>query len=310
MSASRDRSANEDSWLQLVARVVGLLAGTATLIYLTGGVVMALRLVFKDLGWYNVVSQLPREFLISIGLGQVLLPALLVGALYGLFRLLRTDRASPPALHRFREAGARRGAFAGYARTLAVLVIPPVVILIRRVLGGDLGPKTLLVIAVAVALLAIVAVAVHEVRAIVLDGGAHRWNSLRTVVAVAALYTAAVIPSMMIAAAGVPLTGAKVCTTDNFAESGYFVGQTSDQVYLGERGKRRRIAVVPMTKVEELFIGGEADGALCEIVSAPPSALERHELERTYRRDYAHMHSLLTPGMRPEATGSLHNPAR
>jgi hypothetical protein len=289
----------EGSWLQLAGRLAGLLAGLATLVYLTGGAVMALRLAFKNLGWDNVVSQLPREFLISIGLGQVLLPALLVGALYGLFRLLRADRARPPVLHRFfREGGARLGTLGGYARTLAVLSIPPAAILGLRVLGDDLGPRVPLVVAAAAVLLAIVAVAVHEARAVVLarQGSGQEWNSLPSFMPVAALYTAAMIPSMMVAAAGVPLTEAKVCSANNFTESGYFVGQTSDRVYLGEKGERRRIGVIPMAKVEELFIGDEAVGALCEIVSAPPSARERHELEDTYRRDEQRMHSLLTPG--------------
>lgn len=296
MSSPEGTDAEEGYWLQLAARIAGLLAGFVALVYVTGGVVMALRLAFKDLPWDNVVSQLPREFLISIGLGQVLIPALLVGALYGFFRLLRADRAKPPELHRLRDAGARRGAVGGYARTLAVLSIPPAVIFIRGALRGDLGPEVLPVIAT-VGLLAAVAGVAHETRAIVLarERSIHRWNSLRTVVAVAALYAAATIPSMMIAAAGLPLTEAKVCTTNNSTESGYYVGQTSDRVYLGEKGKARRIAVIPMAQVEELFIGSDADGALCEIVSAPPSALERHELEHTYRSGDPRMHSLLTP---------------
>ncbi len=288
----------EGSWLQLAARVAGLLAGLVTLVYLTGGAVMALRLAFKNLGWDNVVSQLPREFLISIGFGQVLLPALLAGALYGLFRLLRADRAKPPVLHRFRERDARLGTFVGYARTLAVLSIPPAAILGLRILGDGLGPRAPWVGAAGVAVLAIVAVAVHEARAVVLtrQRNGRGWNSLSAAISMAALYTVAVIPSMMAAAAGVPLTEAKVCTVNNFAEFGYLVGQTSDRIYLGEKGERRRIGVIPMARVEELFIGDEADGALCEFVSAPPSARERHELEKTYRRNEPRMHSLLTPG--------------
>jgi hypothetical protein len=297
LSSPEGTGAEEGYWLQLAARIAGLLAGFVALVYVTGGVVMALRLAFKNLPWDNVVSQLPREFLISIGLGQVLIPALLVGGLYGFFRLLRTDRAKPPELHRLRDAGARRGAVGGYARTLAVLSIPPALIFIRGAWRGDLGLEVLPVIALTVILLAAVAGVVHETRAIILarERSIHRWNSLRTVVAVAALYAAATIPSMMIAAAGLPLTEAKVCTTNNSTESGYFVGQTSDRVYLGEKGKARRIAVIPMAQVEELFIGSDADGALCEYVSAPPSALERHELEHTYRSGDPRMHSLLTP---------------
>ncbi len=298
MSPERENNGEEGRWLRLATQVAGLLAGFVTLVYLTGGVVMALRLEFKNLGWDNVLSQLPREFLISIALAQVLLPALLVGALYGFVRLLKADRDGPPVLHRFFHEGrkARIAALGGYARTLAVLAIPPAAILVSRICGDDLGPKVPWVVAGAVALLAIVAIAVHETRAIVLtrQRTVRRWNRLGTVLAVAALYTVAIVPSMMVAAAGVPLTTAKVCTVDNSYEHGYLVGQTSDRVYLGEKGDKRRIAVLPMSKVGELFIGDDAEGALCEIVSALPTAAERREIEAEHRED-PRMNSLLTP---------------
>jgi hypothetical protein len=93
----------------VVTQIAGLFAALAAVIYATGAVVLALRLAFVQLPWGNVVSQLPREFVLSIGTGQVLLPSLAVGALYGLYRLVRDDRKMAPKAYRFRDGGFRHG---------------------------------------------------------------------------------------------------------------------------------------------------------------------------------------------------------
>ncbi|MGH3042384.1 MAG: hypothetical protein ACRDNG_11725, partial [Gaiellaceae bacterium] len=63
---------NEDSrgteLLKALGLVVGLLAGSVGLLYAIGGGVLTLRLFLEDLPSLTVVGQLPREFLISIGL--------------------------------------------------------------------------------------------------------------------------------------------------------------------------------------------------------------------------------------------------
>jgi hypothetical protein len=292
------KSGRSNDWLQHATLIVGLFAGLATLVYLTGGVVMALRLRFVDLPWANVVSQLPREFLISIGAGQVLFPALLVGALYGLFRLLRADRAKPPELCRWRAGPAgRAAALGGYARTLAAMASPLAVILILRlVLRDDHDVGTWWVVALGLLVLAGFAISVHEARAAVIlsrHRAFRRWNSVTAIVAIAAIYSAAAVPAMMAAAASVSLTSAKVCDVDNFSEHGFLVGETSDRVYLGEEGHRRRIAVLPMTKVAEIFIGEDAAKAHCEIISTPPTPAERRGIESREGSDRSN--SFLTP---------------
>lgn len=89
------------------------------LVYVVGALVLGLRLALQDLPWADVISQLPREFLLSVGAGQALLPALLLGALYGLYRLLRKkpslpkgETGRPPHLPmrppRWRDGGAER----------------------------------------------------------------------------------------------------------------------------------------------------------------------------------------------------------
>jgi hypothetical protein len=286
-----------NGWLQHATQVVGLLAALATTVYLTGGIVMALRLRFEDLPWGNVVSQLPREFLISIGAGQVLFPSLLVGLLYGLYRLARRERPDVPRAYGLREGWAARSVLgARYIATFALLSTPLALVMAFSTRSEAHNEVPLEFLMVAAVLFLLAAVAVQEVRDLIVErcrGVAKRWNSVRVVATLAVVYAATAIPAAMLAAAAVPLNSAMVCDVDNFSESGFLVGETSDRVYLGEEGRKRRIGVIPMTKVGELFIGDEAAKAHCELVSAPPTATERRKMER--HKEDPRSKSFLTP---------------
>lgn len=217
--------------------------------------------------------------MLSIGAGQVILPALLVGAVYGLYRLIRADKPEPPQTVSFRGDGwkARGVVLRRYAIAAVLLLIPLVGIAARRddVSLGDLRAELILGIVLVVG---VAAAAVQEARAIVIKhfDNPYRWNSVRPVAAMAGVYAVAALPAALLGAAAIPLTEAMVCTTDNYYETGYLVGESSDRVYLGEKpkgehdGGQRRILVVPLAKVEELFFGGEAYKASCEFF--PPGA--------------------------------------
>jgi hypothetical protein len=72
---------NQYSWLLgALGRLTGLFAGLVAAIYLTGGLVLSLRLGLERLPSTAAVAQLPREFLISLGL-TVVVPAIGVGML-------------------------------------------------------------------------------------------------------------------------------------------------------------------------------------------------------------------------------------
>lgn len=277
-----------NSWLQHVTQLFGLLAGLVTIVYLTGGVVMALRLGFQDLPWGNVVSQLPREFLISLGAGQVLLPSLFVGLLYGLYRLARNARPDVPVAYRLQDGWTARSVLgARYLLTFVLLFAPLVLASVLPARTEAQNEIPLEFLAVAAVLFVLVVIAVQEVRALIVQQCnwlPQRWNSVRVVVILAAVYSATAIPATMFAAAAFPLTPARVCTVDNFSENGFLVGETSDRVYLGEESDDRRIAVIPFSKVGELFIGRNASDSTCEIVSAPPPAAERQKIEENLKK--------------------------
>jgi len=259
--------------LQTVTQVAGLFAGLATIVYLTGAVVLALRLMFAHLPWGDVVSQLPREFILSTGAGQVLLPSLLVGALYGLFRILRDNRSKAPVVSRWRSGwGKRWEVVSSYLLTSFVMMIPLETILILRHASSGYKPQLERILAGYVLLL-LAAVACHEVRAV---AARHykkrkRWNSLKAAAVMAGIYSTAAIIPMMVAASGIGFTSAKVCKVGGGERSGVLVGESADHVYLGENESgqgRHRIAVYPLTKVEELFIGDGASAISCEFAGA------------------------------------------
>jgi hypothetical protein len=278
-AAPQENGSDGKGLLQVATEIAGLFAGLAALVYATGAIVMALRLAFKGLPWNNVVSQLPREFMLSVGAGQVLLPALLVGALYGLYRLIWADRPTPPRTVSFRRNGwrARGIVLRRYAIGALLLLAPTVLIVASRddVGFGDLKLGLVLGIFLVVG---VAAAAVQEARALVIKrfDDPEQWNSLRPVAAMAGVYAVAALPAALLGAAAIPLTEANVCITGGYSETGYLVGESSDRVYLGEKpkgkndGGQRRILVVPLAKVEELFFGDEAYSAGCEF--PPPGA--------------------------------------
>src|SRR3954469_5419915 len=77
-------AADPSAGLRSLQILVGLLAVLAALIYITGGIVLALRLALSGLPAMGVVGQLPREFLVSLGFGLVVAPASAFGVTAGL----------------------------------------------------------------------------------------------------------------------------------------------------------------------------------------------------------------------------------
>jgi hypothetical protein len=248
--------------LETVTQVAGLLAGLATVVYATGAGVLALRLSFDDLSWADVVPQLPREFVLSIGAGQVLLPSLLIGALYALYRLIRPHDWGAPKTSRIREKP-----MVVVGINFALMFVPLGIAAIGRGGVSDLNSSTGLIGLGLLALGATVA-AIHEARAMVVRHypTATEWNSTRAAAIMAGIYAAAAIPAVMVGAAVVPLTDAKVCIVGKSPVEGVLVGEASDRVYLGEhRLKDPSLVVLPLSKVEEMFIGSEAERSICGV---------------------------------------------
>lgn len=102
-----DGPSEEPSVLARLGQVAGLAGALATIVYIAGGLVLALRLQSSHVDSTAVIGQVPREFLLTIGLSQVLLPALLVASVYVAYRLLRATDIGLPLTEPFRTRTTR-----------------------------------------------------------------------------------------------------------------------------------------------------------------------------------------------------------
>ena len=255
--------------LQAITQAAGLLGGVVALIYFAGAVVLSLRLAIEHLPWSDVVSQLPREVVLSVGGGHVLLPALLVAVIYALYRMIRGDRCQPPELPRARDGKSKLPGVV--RRILWIMVIsfmPLTAVVVYRTTRASYEPHALRLI-VAYIVLGLAAIAIHESRAVLTHHyrRARDWKAPSAIAAMGVFYCLAAVPAMVVMASSIPLNQAKVCMTGGTEERGVFVGQSSQMIYLGEnRDLNRRLAILPVGKVEELFIGPEASEATCEAI--------------------------------------------
>jgi hypothetical protein len=273
-------SENGEGWVGKLTQIAGLFAGLGAVVYATGAIVLTLRLAFQGLPVADVVSALPREFILSTGAGQVLLPSLLVGAVYGLYRLFwPRERKLPSAVR------ASEGKWADVLwrwTAIALLMLVPLLAVAFFRQEASLGHTSLYIWLGVAVVVVVTATATYEVRAILIRRYGYElvWDSPRVGAALASLYVAAAIPAVTIAAAGAPLSKAKACLTGGHWEGSYLIGQTASNIYLGESQpsdgggddhyeqggpeRGRRIAVIPAAEVDELFIGPDAASAACE----------------------------------------------
>ena len=83
------------NWIKSVGELAGAAAGLAALVYITGGLALQLRLGSGGVPSSVAVPQLPREFLISLGL-LIVAPAIAAGMLASLAlgRLSNSDQCA------------------------------------------------------------------------------------------------------------------------------------------------------------------------------------------------------------------------
>ena len=277
------------SALQRIGEVLALFSGIAAIVYVAGGVVLGGRLYLASVNSDAVIGQLPRELLLTIGVGQVLLPVLAVAGLYAGWRMLREDRPTVPDTPRLADPangwGERVKAVGAILAVTAVVVLPGAIAAMRA--GGDpdrrfswiAGTLVLAVIAATIA----VGVRARIASAARASAGTEplqkaAWSSSRSRWEMTAVWGAlGVVAAIAFWPSALQLQPAKVCTTSGFEEQGELIGQTSSGVYLAEHPFRgdpgrssnrkpgeRRVATFTAAQTEEVFIGGSADKAYCD----------------------------------------------
>ncbi len=229
----------------------GLFAGIAAAVYILGGAVLSMRLSFENLPGEAAFGQLPRDFLLTIGMAQVLLPAVIVAGLHAAYRVLVRPRSM----------SGLAGTVAGSVLWLALL---GVALAIRGNRNGrlSLDGNTAFWVGACVAL--VIAVAIAAAVRWRYSKGDLRWRGGPDWLTLTFVYGAAAMIAATFVAATFPLLEARACM-ERFAENGDLVGQSNDRIFLGENTPYdRRIASLPAGSVQELFIGPRAGEAECD----------------------------------------------
>jgi hypothetical protein len=268
--------------LKFAGGLLGIVGASAGLIYATGGLVIGLRLLDNHFAWEAVVGQLPRQLLLSSGLSEVMLPALAVGGLYSLWRLLAGPIRKPKVWKRsFREqAGAneKRKSIALASALSVVLVAPAAVFSALR--HFDLSHRFPVLI-VGFLVVALATTGLLELRSHLgrrAEGG--RLRPFEAAALMALVITIWTIPGFILLWANVPLPLALLCATHGRAYHGRLIGETSDRTFIGEPAIPRKnqgyrfiarregeahhqIVVIPFTEVRQLVIGHRANQLIC-----------------------------------------------
>jgi hypothetical protein len=251
--------------LKTAAAVVGLLAGVVTGVYLLGGLVIALRLLFDHFSFNSVVTilgALPREPVIATALTDVIAPALTFGLLAAIYYGARNGPGS-------REGESDR-LDVGFGHRFLRFALLPLVAIVLCLPAIDQAYVTdgfswllltsLLGIAVTYAALA---TAWYLKRRL----GRRHWSRLLRAAAAGALFAVvALTPAVMIASA-VPFETAQVCVSGSLLpEKGRLIGEGGDRLLLAT-GEEDEVAVVslPASQVTRSEYGDLSSAAVCPL---------------------------------------------
>lgn len=244
-----------------ISEALGLLAGAVGAVYLLGALVLALRLQTHDLPTLAVLSNLPRELVISVGLTYAVVPWLLTAVAVAVFWFLREE--APRA-----RRSARPVSVLEVARALILTaVVVPVAWLALRQLDGSFGIWDAFVLSVTLLVLTLLANAVWRVLA---NRYAETWSRPVAIGVAAALAGLVTVPAFVEVGARAPLADAQLCVEDGVHLKGWLVGEAGDRVYLGENVDPHRIVSAPRTG--ELYVGPDAtEEDICRADRATPA---------------------------------------
>jgi hypothetical protein len=248
--------------LKTATAIVGLLAGIVAGLYVLGGLVIALRLLFDHFSLAEIVSivgQLPRELVVTTAMLDVLLPAATVGLVFGLLAafVAGVRGISLPAA----SASVRLKGWAVLVVATAVLVAPAIIHAL--VTDGPTLSVATSVIGIATTFLAAYA----------------GWYGLRSITAAAgwgpgpkllvgALVAAAVVatPAVMFAASH-SFAHAQVCVVDSQAAvRGLLIGEGNDRVLLEQQGgDEAGVIALPSDRVSKSEYGDLTSSFLCPV---------------------------------------------
>jgi len=251
--------------LKTATAVVGLLAGIVTGLYVLGGLVIGLRLLFDHFSFNSVVTilgELPREPVIATAMTDVIAPAVTFGVLVAIYYGVRGGPTSREGeSDRLNTGPAHRLLLLGFFPVVAILLCLPAILQAIDTNGFSwLLLTSVLGIAVTYAALA---TAWYLKRRL----GRKQWLRLPMAAAAGALFAVvALTPSVMIASA-VPFETAQVCSEGSLIpERGRLIGEGGDRVLLAT-GEEDEVAVVslPASRVTRSEYGDLSSATVCPL---------------------------------------------
>lgn len=236
---SRDSQA-ESNVLTMVSQIVAFVVGLTAFVYVAGGTVLWIRLFRSDLPADPVITSLPRELVIGIGLKSVVAPAAAL-AIIAWVALRAVTWSLPTSSGPKRTHGTLFLAVGSVSFLVAFWLIPNV----SWAIGGLIAAMIVYFIALGVGW---GRERLQRVR---------RWERAEFAVAAVVIGLFGAFIRIALEVADPRLDNAVVCVADGSEPyTGLLVGEAKDAVYLGERSDRVVIAI-PKSRVKELWIGSD-----------------------------------------------------
>jgi hypothetical protein len=251
--------------LKTASAIAGLLAGIAVLVYILGGLVLALRLQAAGFSFNAVavtVGQLPRELVIANVMLHVLLPAALVGLVLGILAAflawVRRGISLPSAQ--------RRPGFVAVVAILLITVVLFIPAILHSTTAGEKVSPIAFVIAGLFTLCAVYA-AWHLLRRIE-DGD---WSPAGKLCVAGAVCAAVAVAPAALFGASLSFEPAKVCISERpLPEEGALIGEAGGRVLLADEFSREAsIVSLPSDQVVKTEYGDLSSSFACP--AAPDS---------------------------------------
>ncbi len=254
---------SERYWLKDLSTLLGAIGASIGLIYATGGLVLGVRLFVHHFSFGPVIGQLPRQFLLSFGFSEVVLPAAVVAGLYGTAHLLHGRKGKQLGVRRWSTTdrhGRRKIVLSALALTL--IGIAPAAVLT----GIRYDWKAVAALGAGFILVLILSLILLELRAIIYTGKGGLMHQVALMTLLVGVWS---MPGLILLWANIELPAALLCTTGGDTYKGVLIGETADRDYLGANPQptdtvhHHRLISLPLSQVEALFVGHDADKLSC-----------------------------------------------
>lgn len=245
--------------LATITAVVGLLAGIVTGLYILGGLVIALRLLFDHFAFSEVVTtigQLPRAPVVATALVNVIGPAMTVGLVMALFHGVTGGPKSIDKHPRLDRTARWWEVFPALVPAL-VLTTPGLYVAYQHEGPAPFGRWVF-----ASFLLAPILLAIWYLRPRIARSG---WSRIFRSLAIGGLWVVVALIPMLLISTALPFERAQVCVSGSSAPvQGRLIGEGGSQLLLEEQfGKEAGVVALPTDKITRSEYGDLSSTFTC-----------------------------------------------